>query len=41
MEKIGALLEKPCYIMDFLPEQMKPDNGRQFFDVELLSAGQR
>lgn len=34
MEKIDTLLEKPCYIMDFLPEQVKPDNGGQFFDVE-------
>lgn len=34
MEKIDTLLEKPCYIMDFLPEQVEPDNGGQFFDVE-------
>ncbi len=34
IEKIDALLEKPCYIMDFLPEQVEPDNGGQFFDEE-------
>lgn len=34
IEKIDTLLEKPCYIMDFLPERVKPDNGGQFFDVE-------
>lgn len=33
-EKIDALLEKPCYIIDFLPEQVEPNNGGQFFDVE-------
>ena len=34
MERIDALLKKPCFVMDFLPEQVKPDNGGQFFDVE-------
>lgn len=34
IEKIDALLKKPCYIMDFLPERVEPDNGGQFFDVE-------
>ena len=34
MERINALLEKPCFIMDYLPEQVKADNGGQFFDVE-------
>ena len=34
MEKIDALLKKPCYIMDFLPERVAPDSGGQFFDVE-------
>ena len=34
MERINALLKKPCFIMDFLPEQAKADNGGQFFDVE-------
>ena len=34
MERINALLEKPCFIMDYLPEQVKTDNGGQFFDVE-------
>ena len=40
MERMNALLKKPCFIMDFLPEQVKPDNGGQFFDVEyyLLSS---
>ncbi len=39
-ERINALLKKPCFIMDFLPEQVKPGNGGQFFDVEyyLLSS---
>ena len=26
MERINALLEKPCFIMDYLPEQVKADN---------------
>ena len=39
MEKIDALLEKPCYIMDFLPEQVEQDNGGQFFDVEYYLLG--
>ncbi len=34
MERINALLEKPCFIMDYLPEQVKADNGGQFYDVE-------
>ena len=34
MEKIDTLLEKPCYIIDFLPERVEPDNGAQYFDVE-------
>ncbi len=34
LEKIDALLSKPCYIMDFLPEQVERDCGGQFFDVE-------
>ncbi len=42
MEKIDTLLEKSCYIMDFLPERVEPDNGGQFFDVEyyLLNSNQ-
>ena len=39
MEKIDALLEKTCYIIDFLPEQVEPDNGGQFFDVEYYLLG--
>ena len=31
MERINALLKKPCFIMDFLPEQVKSGNGGQFF----------
>ena len=34
MERIDALLEKPYYIMDFLPERVNPDREGQFFDVE-------
>ena len=32
--KIDELLEKPCYVIDFLPEQIRSDAGGQFFDVE-------
>lgn len=32
--RIDELLEKPCYVIDFLPEQVRPDAGGQFFDVE-------
>lgn len=32
--RIDELLEKPCYVIDFLPEQVRPDVGGQFFDVE-------
>ncbi len=31
---IDELLEKPCYVIDFLPEQVKPDAEGQFFEVE-------
>lgn len=34
MDRIDNLLEKTCYIMDFLPEQVKENAGGQFFDVE-------
>ena len=34
MNQIDGLLEKSCYIIDFLPEQVKTDAGGQFFDVE-------
>lgn len=34
LAKIDALLSKPCYIMDYLPEQVERDYGGQFFDVE-------
>lgn len=32
--RIDELLEKPYYVIDFLPEQVRPDAGGQFFDVE-------
>lgn len=34
IDKIGELLGERCYIVDFFPEQVKPDAGGQFFDVE-------
>lgn len=34
MIDINRLLEKPCYIIDFLPRQVPKDCGRQFFEVE-------
>lgn len=37
--RIDELLEKPCYVIDFLPEQVKPDAGGQFFDVEYYLLG--
>lgn len=33
-DKIDELLGTTCYVIDFLPEQVKPDVGGQFFDVE-------
>lgn len=33
-DKIDELLRTICYVIDFLPEQVKPDAGGQFFDVE-------
>ena len=40
---VEELLEKPCYVIDFLPEQVKPETGGQFFDVEyyLLNSDKR
>lgn len=32
--KVDELLEKSCYVIDFLPEQVKPDTGGQYFDIE-------
>lgn len=32
--KIDELLRTTCYVIDFLTEQVKPDAGGQFFDVE-------
>ena len=34
MTNINRLLEKPCYIMDFLPKQVPADLHGQFFKVE-------
>lgn len=34
MVDINRLLEKPCYIIDFLPQQVPKDCGGQFFKVE-------
>ena len=34
MNRIDNLLEKSCYIMGFLPEQVNEKTGGQFFDVE-------
>ena len=34
MIDINRLLEKPCYIIDFLPIQVPKDCGGQFFKVE-------
>lgn len=32
--KVDELLEKSCYVIDFLPKQVKPDTGGQYFDIE-------
>lgn len=34
MQTIDRLLEKPCYIIDFLPRRVPMDCGGQFFKVE-------
>ena len=34
MERVDRLLEKPCYIIDFLPRQVPKDYRGQFFEVE-------
>ena len=34
MQTVDKLLEKPCYIIDFLPRQVPKDCGGQFFKVE-------
>ena len=33
---IESLLEKPCWVIDFLPHQVPADQGRQFFKIEKL-----
>ena len=33
---IEQLLEKPCWVIDFLPHQVPADQGGQFFQVEKL-----
>ena len=34
MENIDRLLETPCYVVDFLPEQVSKDASGHFFEVE-------
>ena len=34
MQLVDKLLERPCYIIDFLPQQVQKDCGGQFFEVE-------
>ena len=34
VQVVDKLLEKPCYIIDFLPRQVPEDGGGQFFEVE-------
>lgn len=34
MEIVDRLLETPCYIIDFLPQQVPKDCGGEFFKVE-------
>lgn len=31
---VEALLEKPCWVVDFLPEQVPPNSAGRFFAVE-------
>lgn len=32
--KIDALLNKPCYVIDFLPQKVSKTSNGHFFDVE-------
>ena len=34
MQVVDRFLEKPCYIIDFLPVKVPRDCGEQFFEVE-------
>lgn len=34
MDTVDKLLEKQCFIIDFLPEQVLEESGEQFFEVE-------
>ena len=34
MKNIDSLLEKQCYVVDFLPKQVAKDAKGQFFEVE-------
>lgn len=34
MNLVDQLLEKPCYIIDFLPQKVKENCNGQFFEVE-------
>ena len=34
METVDRLLEKQCFIIDFLPEEVPEESGEQFFEIE-------
>lgn len=34
LRKIDELLEKPCYVIDFLPQRVPNDSSGHYFDVE-------
>ena len=34
IDKIEKLLEKPCFVIDFLPKQVPKDSKGQYFEVE-------
>ncbi len=34
VNKIDELLEKPCYVIDFLPKRVSKTDDGQFFDIE-------
>lgn len=42
-KKIDGLLEKPCYVIDFLPQRVPKDSNGHFFDIEyyLLNSEKR
>lgn len=43
MDKVDELLEKTCYVIDFLPRRVAPNEKGHFFDVEyyLLNSEKR